>query len=701
MQRFNDPTLLSIAVENTRDGIVVTDAENRIVFVNKAFIDVTGYSPEDVLGQNPGMLKSGRQSDAFYDKMWRTIYRRGFWQGEIWDRHKNGESHLKWLTITAVRAANNAISHYVGVFTDYRAPKQKRSRFTSIGNLDILTQLPNRTQLSLHLNKFTDQAARDKKLLVVSVLDLDDFKTINDRHGHRFGDQVLVKLAERLRNFLTADDTICRLGGDEFLVILDNLLSIDELEQQANLVLETITKPIEIEGKICQISACMGITIFPFDNADPETLLRHADQAMYKAKEKGTNTFHLFDTIQDHKTQTRRQLLHRLAAGLANDELVLHYQPKVNLRHGEVVGVEALLRWNHPEQGILGPALFLPHVEHHDLIIAIGEWVIDQALTQVKQWHDAGLTLPVSINVAARQLLRSDFVDTVKQCLKQHPGLPPNCLEIEILESAALENTQHVGQVIEQCRELGITFALDDFGTGYASLSYLRNIPADTLKIDRTFVRDVLDNQNDLTLVEGIVGLATAFGRTVIAEGVETTEQGVLLMRLGCDIAQGFGISSAMPAERVPNWVKTYKPDPQWALWADTVWEMNDFPLLVAQYDTIRWVRRILLHAEGAKLHIGPDELSDHHHCRFGHWYYGHGTQRYGHLSEFTELERIHLSIHQVGQQIVRHMASGENARAKELATELLAHKESILDKLSKLQHQVAQSNHNNRLART
>ncbi|MDO9225729.1 MAG: EAL domain-containing protein [Pseudomonadota bacterium] len=527
-------------------------------------------------------------------------------------------------------------------------------------------------------------------MLAVMLLDLDGFKNLNDRYGHALGDRVLVAIAQRLKQVARGSDVVARLGGDEFALLLRGLPHMDKVERLAERILSLTSAPCEIDGKRYELTGSLGITLFPLDSADPDTLLRHADQAMYQAKEGGRNRYHLFDAEQDQQAQTRRQLLDRLATGLAADELVLYYQPKVNLRTGQVIGLEALLRWRHPEQGLLLPGSFLPHVEHHDLIVEIGEWVARQALAQLSTWNKAGLAVPVSINVAARQLLQGDFVDCMRHCLEDFPGVPPGLLEIEILESAALENTRHVRGVIEACWSMGVSFSLDDFGTGYASLSYLRDIPAETLKIDQSFVRDVLEDSDDLTLVEGIIGLATAFRRTVVAEGVETPEQGVLLMRLGCDIAQGYGIARPMPAADIPAWVAAYQPDPQWALWADTHWEMSDFPLLVAQYDHIKWVRRILLYMDGAALQLSPGELCDHHQCRFGHWYYSHGRRRYGHLLEFQELEPIHIAVHQLGPSIVELRKSGNQERAREQVHELLALKDQILEKLGALQHCVA-----------
>ncbi len=684
------PHLAGIALEHTRDGVMVTDADNRIVYVNRAFSEVTGYAPEEVIGQTPTLFKSGHHDADFYRAMWSALQERGSWQGQLWDRRKNGEVFPERLSITVVTDEDGQVECYVAVFTDIQALLRAEEKLQRITHFDALTELPNRAQLSERLHQLVEASRGDNQLLAVMLLDLDGFKNLNDRYGHALGDRVLVAIAQRLKQVARSSDVVARLGGDEFALVLRGLPHMGEVERVASRILALADAPCEIDGQRYQLSASLGITLFPFDSADPDTLLRHADQAMYQAKEGGRNRYHLFDAEQDQQAQTRRQLLDRLAYGLAHDELVLHYQPKVNLRTGQIVGMEALLRWQHPEQGLLMPGSFLPHVEHHDLIVEIGEWVGRQVLAQISAWDQIGLVMSVSINVAARQLLREDFVECMRRCLDDFPDVPPGRLELEILESAALENTRHVRGVIEACWGEGVGFALDDFGTGYASLSYLRDIPAETLKIDQSFVRDVLEDSDDLTLVEGIIGLATAFRRTVVAEGVETPEQGVLLMRLGCDLAQGYGIARPMPAAEVPAWVAAYRPDPQWALWADTHWEMSDFPLLVAQYDHIKWVRRVLMFMDGSTLQLSPGELSDHRQCRFGHWYYGHGRRRYGHLAEFADLETIHMAVHQLGPRIVDLRQAGDLARARELVPELLALKDQILEQLSALQRSVA-----------
>jgi diguanylate cyclase (GGDEF)-like protein len=395
--------------------------------------------------------------------------------------------------------------------------------------------------------------------------------------------------------------------------------------------------------------------------------------------------------LSDHETvdaATKRQL-NRLAQALTQNELVLYYQPKVNMRTGKVVGVEALLRWQHPELGLLLPGAFLPQAEHDDLIINIGNWVIRQALAQIVIWQRQNLDISISINIAARHLQRADFVETLKQCLTAEPDACSEQLEIEILESAALENTDHVQRVMDACRELGVSFSLDDFGTGYASLAYLRAIPAEVLKIDRSFVKDLLDDSDDLILVEGVISLAKAFRRVVVAEGVETAEHGLMLMRLGCDIAQGFGIARPMPAADFPAWTASYQAEPQWALWADIPWEMEDFPLLVAKYDHIGWVKRVFDFVEGDPLRLEKGELSDHHKCRFGHWYYHQGQARYGHLPAFIELDEIHLYVHKLGTEIVRTHAAGNHTVALTRAKELLEVRDNVLRHLDDLQRSV------------
>ncbi len=676
--------------DTTRDGVIITDADNRIVDVNPAFTHSTGYGREEVLGNTPSLLSSGRHDATFFQGMWRALDEEGHWQGEIWDRRKNGEIYLELLTINVIKDERGCVQRYVAVFTDIHQLRQALAKMDQLAHFDGLTELPNRGLFAKRLEQAIDSARHGNELLALALLDMDGFKATNDRHGRLAGDQLLLQIAQRLKQVTRTGDTLARLGGDEFGLFLTGLANMDALERAIARILALCSAPYQVADQTHRLSASLGVTVFPFDSADAETLLRHADQAMYQAKQAGGNGYHLFDAPQDQAVQSRRQLIERLGQAIAGDELELHYQPKVNLRSGKVIGLEALLRWRHPELGLLLPDAFLPHAEHSEVIDSLGEKVIHMALEQATAWQAAGLNISISVNIGARQLQREDFLECLRGCLAEFPGLPPGTLELEILESAAIGNTQHVRNLIEACRSLGIRFALDDFGTGYASLTYLREIPADVLKIDQSFIHDILDSADALTLVEGAIGLATAFRRVIVAEGVENAEQGVLLMRLGCDIAQGNGIAPAMHASQIPAWVKSYRPDPQWVLWADTHWEMSDFPLLVAQYDHLKWVKRLMLYVEGASLTLTEAELTDHRSCRFGHWYYGHGTIRYGHLPEFRALEPIHQQVHQIGPEIVA-LRTGQGAEQARLRfRDLLVLKDKILLHLADLQRAVA-----------
>jgi len=550
---------------HAREGIMITTADGVIIDVNDAFTRITGYARDEILGQKPSVLSSGRQSSAFYTDMWGELQAQGYWYGEVWNRRKNGEVYAEMQTISAVCNAQGQVQQYVALFSDISALKAHALQLEHMAHYDALTGLPNRVLLADRLRQGMAQAQRRNQQLVVAYLDLDGFKAINDLHGHAAGDQLLMTVASRMRAVLRDGDTLARLGGDEFVAVLVDLSDVGTCVPLLNRLLVAAAEPVTLGERVLQVSASLGVTRYPqAGEVDADQLLRQADQAMYQAKLAGKNRYHFFDAEQDRSLRGHHESLERIRQALAEREFVLHYQPKINLRTGAVVGVEALIRWQHPEQGLLAPGTFLPVIEEDPLAISVGEWVIDAALSQVASWQAQGLAMPVSVNVGAAQLQQPDFVDRLRTLLAAHPAVKSSYLELEVLETSALEDLVQVSHVIEACRDMGVMFALDDFGTGYSSLTYLKRLRVSQLKIDQSFVRDMLDDPDDLAILQGVIGLARAFQREVIAEGVETVAHGTLLLQLGCELAQGYGIARPMPAHDIPAWVARWRSDPAW-----------------------------------------------------------------------------------------------------------------------------------------
>lgn len=669
--------------ENAGEGIIITDPQGVILSVNPSFTKLTGYTSQDSVGKNPKMLHSGRQPPEFYAQMWQTLARHGYWQGEIWNRRKNGEVYVETLAITAVHDEAGNVSHYVGIFSDITAFKEQQQRLEYLAHFDALTRLPNRVLLADRLQLALNQAERNQDILAVVFLDLDHFKPVNDRLGHDVGDQMLIEVAHRLMDCVRGGDTVSRLGGDEFVLLLVGIDEIREVHGALARVLAALAEPVVINGESLTISASIGVTFYPHDGASAEVLLRHADQAMYAAKQGGRNRYHFFDPDHDRTAQAHCAKLSDIEKALERSEFELFYQPKVNLRRGRVVGSEALIRWRHPERGLLYPDDFLPSLEGSALEVALGDWVIEAALLQMSTWQKAGLALPVSVNAAASQLQADDFVQKLAAALARYPGLPRNSLEIEVLETTALADVDHVCRLIEASMMLGVNFSLDDFGTGYSSLSYFKHLPARTLKIDKSFVIDMLDKPDDLAIVEGVIGLTDAFQREVIAEGVETAAHGAMLLHLGCELAQGFGIARPMPAGDFPGWVAAFQPDPAWG--GETSLSSGDtFHLVRAESDHRRWVERLEAIVDGQVGLFKPPPL-DPHHCDFGQWLDGPGRDRYGDLPEFIQIDRLHRRVHALGEEIVELSRSAADDRAREQLQELYVLRDQLVSELNAL----------------
>ncbi len=554
----------STVFASSYEGIMVVDTEGKISKINPAFSRITGYQEDEIIGKSPKILSSGHHSSDFYQHLWRDLMRNDFWRGEIWNRRKSGEEFVELLSISTVRDEFGAVLHYIGVFSDISQLKAHEAELDKIAHYDTLTGLPNRRLLGDRLGQALIRAHRDRSLLAVCFLDLDGFKSVNDTHGHHVGDQLLIGVTEHIRSVLRGNDTLARLGGDEFVILLSDIKNHLESNQILDRILLAVNRPVLLEEHQLQISASIGVSLFPDDNADADSLMRHADQAMYIAKNAGKNRYHLFDPESDRKAQQHRSFLELLTLALSNQEFVLYYQPKVDLRDGRIVGAEALIRWAHPERGIVSPAEFLSYIHGSPLDQQLGEWVIQQALMQGARWHAQGLPLCISVNISADHLIQQDFSAHLATALAQQPGIPPACFELEVLETAAIADIEQAIAILKSCRQLGVHFSLDDFGTGYSSLTYLRKLPVDMLKIDQSFVRDMLQDSEDLGIVEGVIRLAKAFNREVIAEGVETLAHGAALLNLGCYLAQGYGIARPMPADQFLAWAEEWQSKRAW-----------------------------------------------------------------------------------------------------------------------------------------
>ncbi|MCB1955251.1 MAG: EAL domain-containing protein [Rhodocyclaceae bacterium] len=646
----------------SREGILIADAQRNIIDVNPAFERITGYARDEVMGENPRLLSSGMQSGEFYARMFATLDTTGSWQGELWNRRKDGSIFAERMQIDTVRGPGGEVTRYVAVFSDITEHKAHEAELDRIAHYDELTGVANRRLLGDRLDKAVASARRSGRSVAICYCDLDGFKPINDRFGHAGGDALLVEITKRLKGLMRGADTIARLGGDEFVLLVGEIEEASALVAVLERVLAATAAPFLIEGASVNVSASIGVTVFPEDSSDPDTLLRHADQAMYRAKESGKNRYHLFDPSYDRAVFARREQVRQFARALDSGELVLHYQPKIDLVDGEVIGAEALLRWQHPESGLLLPGAFLPQVEGSDLEIALGEWVIGAVLEQIEAWGRLGLSCPLSANVSARHLLSPGFTLHLGRLLDAHPTVDPRLLELEILETAALTDLDHAANVVAECLGLGVRFALDDFGTGYASLLYFQRLPIDVLKVDRGFVCAMLEDPSDLCIVDSVVRLAGAFNRPVVAEGVESAETGAALVELGCRYGQGFGIARPMAAEVFPAWYARWKAERPWQISADA--GLGDDPALrVIERHLDGWVRQLAGHLDDPEGGTPPDlhEME----TRFTRWYRGNGMARYGQHPSFRDLGLRHGDLHRHARAAAAHAGRGEALRSR------------------------------------
>ncbi|MGZ5030688.1 MAG: EAL domain-containing protein [Methylobacter sp.] len=545
--------IAAIAIES-QEGVVVTDVNNRILRVNSAFTRLTGYSAEEVVGKTPAILKSGRHDQSFYQAMWQKLVLEKRWQGEVWDRRKNGEIYPKWLTISAVADSAGRVSHYVGAFTDLSGHKEAEAAIHRLAFYDPLTDLPNRRLLNDRLEVAMSVNARSQHYAAIMMIDLDNFKAINDTQGHETGDRLLAEVAKRLKACVRQGDTVARLGGDEFVVMLENLdrdeaIAAAQAQAVGEKILKAINQSYSLGGNKHYSSASVGIGLFVGRDPSSTEILKRADAAMYQAKNAGRNALRFFDPEMQASLEARMVLELELHSALAQHQFQLYYQIQVD-DSGHAIGAEALLRWHHPRQGLISPDQFIPLAEESGLILPIGDWVLRAACLQLKEWSNDPVTkdLHLAVNVSARQFSQSGFVSQVCSILAQ-TGANATRLKLELTESLLMHNIDETIEKMETLKQLGIRFSMDDFGTGYSSLSYLKNLPITQLKIDQFFIRDIITDPNDAAIVKTIIGMAGNLGLNVIAEGVETEEQRACLERQGCLAYQGYLFSKPVPLD--------------------------------------------------------------------------------------------------------------------------------------------------------
>jgi diguanylate cyclase (GGDEF)-like protein len=559
------------------------------------------------------------------------------------------------LSIHAIRDAVGQVKQYVGLFTDITDVKEHEQKLELAAHYDALTGLPNRALFADRLRQAMAHAHRRNQLLGVAYFDLDGFKAINDRLGQSSGDALLTALAFRMKHALREGDTLARLGGDEFAAVILDLPDTDACLPTLTRMLESAAEEMQIGDVPLRVTASAGVTFYPqTEEVDADVLLRQAGQALYEAKLAGKNRYCVFDSSHDLIARSRHENIEQVRRALAGHEFVLYYQPKVNMRTGQVIGAEALLRWQHPERGLMLPGLFLPVIEDHPLAVEVGDWVIESALAQMEAWQESGFEIPVSVNVSAFELQQPDFVSRLHARLAAHPRVKPSHLELEVLETSALQNVVLSSQVLAACREAGVQISVDDFGTGYSSLVYLKRLPANVLKIDQSFVRDMVDELENLTILKGVLGLAEAFRLEVIAEGVETVDHGLMLLQLGCDCAQGYGIAKPMPAGKLQAWAAGWHTDPRWE--EVPAVHANNRAVLFAMVEHRAWYGHFLANLQGTRPTPPPLNAEP---CSLSAWLDAQRVSPGGMSPSIQAIETLHQQMHTLAAEIYETQVSG------------------------------------------
>ena len=672
-----------------QEGIIITDAQNRIVDVNPAFCHISGYSRDEVLDKNPRFLSSRRHDVAFYQALWEQLSEHKVWRGEIWNRRKNGDIYPEQLSITALLNDHGEIVNYVGVRSDIPDPKQQASELERAAHYDSLTGLPNRKFITEKIRQAIEATNTDDTagMVVVAILDVDNFKPVNDNFGPEEGDRILQEIGENLSGLIRTGDHVARLGGDEFAIVMTQQNNRAQIQGALHRLQESL-RQVDF-GQSIRLTVSIGVTVYPVDEQDPDRLLRHADQALYQAKRMGKNVLHFFDPEESRNQEIRQKAITQIVMALKHEEMTLYYQPKVNLITGELFGVEALIRWYSVENGILPPSHFIPLVKNTPVELEVGRWVLKTALAQLALWQKEGMPLSISVNISAYQLQSPGFVGELTALIQQFPHVSPALLEIEILESAAVEDWAHTANVISICRGLGVRFSIDDFGTGYSSLLQLRRLPVDTLKIDQSFILNMFRDPDDLSMVEGIVHLSETFSKRLIAEGVETQAHAELLIPLGCYLGQGYGIAEPMPANAMASWHEGWKTQGFWKEISHSFVSRELLQLTAVNAAHQYWLDQLVSMIEEKDLALAPE--LDSRHCAFGRWYNGSGKRNFHAFEAYLALEDAHERLHGKGAAIFGLCQQGRYDQAKKRLPAVMLLHETIVRLIDQLKENVRQ----------
>ena len=679
------PSAAALILSSASEATVVVDAnDERIIFTNQSFTTAFGYSAAEARGAPFSMLESEHHPPVMRAEVRAELFAHGHWLGDVWVRNKVGEVRLKSLSISVARDAQQQPRFVTGVYRDtesrFRDPAVSGS---STERVDALTGIANRLSFGEAVSSALSRLADPKSALALVVVSLDAFKALNERLGRTTGDQVLIETARRLTSAIGPAGTAARISGDEYGLVLDARLGDFDFDALLQTILSSVATLALPDGTAVSLSASLGASLSSDKSSDPEELIRQAMQAMHQAKDRGGNRCVVYDAAGARLRGERIQKLAAIAEALKNGHLVLHYQPQVDMLDGRVVGVEALIRWKVPDTGaVVSAASFMPLVENSDLDLPIARHVLRSAIAQLAKWHGDGFFVKMAINISAHHLQHLSFLSDLKAALADHPQARPTQIELEVVESSALEDLARISQTMRAVQEVGVQFALDDFGTGHASLTYLRDLPARKVKIDRSFIATLVDQPNDLIMVNGIASMAQAFDRELLAEGLEDCRAGALLLQVGCRLAQGYGIARPMPADRVIPWTRSWQPDPEWKRVAARRWSRDDFPLLYGIHFHREWVDAMRSFVDGKR--PSPPELNPGL-CRLGTWVSGRGRERYSGLVEFDEIVPIHLAVHSLGERIVASVRVDHQAEVQASLLELVGLRERLCDRLERL----------------